>query len=152
MALQDDLKQMADNSCLVTCYIKAALELSGENSTDKNILHVLGRLYYSENGALDKDCFVLDADKIFTFLGVIAKVNKLNTVINNISNVQNIYDTVKTINNDDLTKYKYIVAEYTYNNNSHFVLYKDGQLYFNSLNNSQCVTKGCIKSLRVIYF
>lgn len=115
MAVLNDFKKMAENGSLACCCIKAALELSGENSTDKNICHILNRLYYSSlNNCIDEDCFVKDADKIFTFLGVSARLIKGDV--------------------NSYKSHKYCILEYSSVNNdsnSNYVLYKGGELYYN---------------------
>lgn len=136
MAVLNDFKKMAENGSLACCCIKAALELSGENSTDKNICHILNRLYYSSlNNCIDEDCFVKDADKIFTFLGVNARLVKGDV--------------------NSYKSHKYCILEYSdSNSNNNYVLYKGGELYYNPREDdiTNGIPNGNITSVKVVAF
>lgn len=126
--IQDDLISMGNNACLALCYLKAALEMKGQPAKDQTLLDNLAALYYGH--IISSDCYVDSATKIFDFAGVKARVTKME--------------------GPQVNAAKYVVANYKYGRNNHFVLFKDGRLYFNSLDHSKCVELGYITDVRVI--
>ena len=127
--IQDDLQSMGNSACLALCYLKAGLEMKGQSSYDQDLLNNLAMVYYSHMG-IDADCWVYNPDLLFKALGLKVKVTKQN--------------------GNDVNAAEYVVANYHFNGKNHFVLYKNGQLYFNSLANSKCVQYGEIRDIRIL--
>lgn len=123
--------------CLTLCYIYAFLdyvkgisEWKDEDKVNKELLDTLLYVYYNSE-ALDEDMYVKDADALFDCLGIKAKVFK------------EVYDR-----NSHLQGYNCLQFESGIN--SHWVLYKDDKLLYNSLDYSNCVENGFISGVRRI--
>lgn len=127
--IQDDLQSMADSACLALCYLKAGLDMKGQPSSNQDLLNSLALVYYSRLG-IDGDCYVYDPVLLFKALGLKMKITKQDGA--------------------DVNAAEYVVANYHFNKKNHFVLYKNGQLYFNSLANSMCVQHGEIRDVRIL--
>lgn len=123
--------------CLALCYLYAFLdfklgisEWKDENKVNEELLHALLYVYQHSN-ALDEDMYVKDAEALFECLGANVKVSK------------EVYDKDSTLEGYNCLQFENGV-------NSHWVLYKDNKLLYNSLNYSNCVENGFISGVRRI--
>lgn len=133
MKIQDTLLEMGKYSCLALCYIKAALLKKGEkDNIDKKCLHELVDIYY-DTPYLATDCTVLYPEKI----------------LKKISGCENATVYKSTVP----TNIGYEAFGYSIDGKSfHWILAKDGEIVFNSLQNSRNVSQGKLMSVRVMRF
>ena len=123
MKVQDKIKWWADGLCLALCY----MELFGiKNDEDK--LKIASEAL--RQGFIDWTGIVQNPIGLARLCGhtEVKDVRKVTT-----------YDGHDTV-----------IAYYTNNNYGHFVLVKDGEVVWNSLEKSVCVEKGHIDSYRII--
>ncbi len=125
--LQKNIEQIAKNGCLAMCYLYClGIECSGYGY----IGYVSDAIDF---GYLDKECTVLDADK---YLGFFAGIDRFKVLKKNISSIFEIKDRTPVC--------------YEYGKNRHWVVVENGKIVFNSLANSQCVSRGKPVEARVI--
>jgi|WetSurMetagenome_2_1015567.scaffolds.fasta_scaffold06020_6 hypothetical protein len=115
MNIQSKCKTIGEYGCLAFCYLWCARIPEESLITDFDKL--VGK------GAIDKDCTVLDAVKVYAHFGVRANVTK------------SFAPPAKG------AKY---VAKWTNNGYNHFVGMIDGQVTYNPLDVSVCITSGKI--------
>lgn len=114
-------------SCLAMCYLYCI----GIDGDEMDYIKCISDAI--DNGYLDSECTVLDANKfLFAFSGRKFEVEK--KVCASINNIK------------DPTP-----VRYTYQGNSHWVVVENGEIVFNSLLNSVCVSKGRPDTMRVIH-
>lgn len=120
--IQDKIKEWADGLCLALCY----MELFGiHNDGDK--LKIASEAV--RQGFIDWTGFVQNPIGLAKLCGhmEVKDIKKTSTYEG--------HDTV--------------VANFTYNGFNHFVLVKDGEVVWNSLEHSKCVENGKIESYRI---
>ena len=104
--------------CLAMCYLYCV----GIRDNALEYIRILSDCM--NKGILDKECTVLDAQKFLRYVtGKEYEVTKKQ------------YDDLKKITEPYPVKY-------SYNGRSHWVVVEKGKIVFNSLINSQCITKG----------
>lgn len=128
--LAKNIQAIAKNGCLAMCYLYCVGLGDNEYSTIGLISEAM------DDGLLDKDCFVSDADK---FLNSLLGENKVKVLKKNITNLDEI-------------KGDYCPVRFDYNGSSHWVVVSNGRIIFNPLLNSKCVNKGKPTSARIITF
>ena len=113
-----NIEAIGKYGCLAMCYIYCM----GIDPSKESYVQIVSDAMYEK--LLDNECTVLDAAKFLSWLtGKRYNVQK------------------KQI--DDLKKIKEPTPiKYSYNGRSHWVVVQAGKIVFNSLINSQCVTKG----------
>lgn len=123
---QTRAKTIGAFGCLAMCYLYCA----GLDGQDWEYMKRVSDAM--EEGLLDGDCTVLDAEKFLeAFTGKKWRVEKKVCV--------------------DISKIKKATpVRYDYNGANHWVVIQEGKIVFNSLINSQCVMKGKPSTMRVI--
>lgn len=122
MKIQDKLKWLADGACLALCY----MELFGIHN-DEDKLKILAEAV--RQGYVEWDSTVVNPIGLARLCGrmEVKDIKRVTTYEG--------HDTV--------------VANFTHNGFNHFVLVKDGNVVWNSLEKSVCVEKGSIESYRI---
>ena len=120
--IQDKLKEMADGLCLALCYT----ELWGiHNDGDK--LKIIAEAI--RQGYVEWDGTVKNPVELARLCGHTEVINIKKSAT---------YDGHDTV-----------PANFTHNGFNHFVLVKDGEVVWNSLEHSKCVENGKIESYRI---
>ncbi len=122
MKVQDKIKELADGICLALCYC----ELWGiHNDGDK--LKIIAEAV--RQGYINWDGTVVNPIGLAKLCGhtEVKDIRKATTYIGS--------DTV--------------VANFTFNGFNHFVLVKNGEVVWNSIEHSKCVENGNIESFRI---
>lgn len=141
MYLQSRIKDISDTCCLALSYLFAGYHYQASDvpETDEKKEYVELCAFNSlivalkNSSILDKDATVKDAEKLLSCIdGIKAKVEKKN-----IEKIADLPDGYSAVN-------------FVYNGNNHWVLYKDRQLLYNSLENSQCFSYGKPTEARII--
>jgi hypothetical protein len=114
--IADNIKPIAKYGCLAMCYLYCV----GIEDTLEMIRIISDCM---KKGILDNECTVTNARR---YLQYVTGKN---------------YDVTKEQFND-LKKVKGYPVRYVYNGKGHWVVVDNGKIVFNSLINSQCVTKG----------
>lgn len=141
MNLQDKYICFGKWSCLAQCYIYAALHniASVEERENKDFMESMVNSIllaaFSDKTLLDDECTVLDGAEL---------MNRVGDKKYRVEKLENISSAL------DLPM-GYAAVRFDYNNNSHWVLFKDQKRLYNSLAFSNCVTYGKIAAARVIY-
>lgn len=112
--------------CLAMCY----LYCMGFGGEDTDFIRLVASAI--ENGLLDEECTVLDAEKYINWFSG----RKVTVVKKKVSNIKDI---------KDLTP-----VAYDYNGKRHWVVVQNGKIVFNSIMNSLCVNKGKPAEARII--
>lgn len=142
MKLQDKYVVFGDNSCLAICYIYAVLHYTADRVEQANLYYLETMvdtclLQAFNNGLLDEECKVLDADKLITTINPNVKVR---------------VEKMKITTLQDLPSEGYAAVNYSFNGKNHWVLFKDRMELYNSLENSVCRKYGSPTDARVINF
>lgn len=118
MEVAKNIEAIGKYGCLAMCYIYCM----GIDPEKESYCQIVSDAM--DEKLLDNECTVLDAEKFLLWLtGKRYKVSKKQ------------YDDIKKIKEPTPVKY-------SYNGRSHWVVVEKGKIVFNSLINSQCVTKG----------
>lgn len=128
--LAENIKAIGDYGCLAMCYIYCA-GIDPDNELE--YINIVNRAI--KRGILDKECTVLDANKLLEF------VTGRKYIVTKKQLTEDF-----TINN--LTEPTPVL--YKYNGKGHFVVVQKGKIIFNSLMNSVCVAKGKAQEVRLI--
>jgi len=120
--IQDDLKKLADGCCLAMCYLEMwGIKDSGDKL--KLLAEAVRQNYIKWDGT------VVNPIGLARLCGHTEVINIKKSAT---------YDGHDTV-----------PANFTYNGFNHFVLVKDGEVVWNSLEHSKCVENGHIESFRV---
>lgn len=118
MDVAKNIKAIGEYGCLAMCYLYC-VGIDGDCSD-----YIRSVSNAMNQGLLDSECTVLDASKYLEyFTGRKFKVSKKNV------------KDISEITSPTPVRYKY-------NGHCHWVVVENGKIVFNSLANSQCVTKG----------
>ena len=129
MSLQDFFKSAGEGSCLALCYIRAAL---GKDATPQMMFDALYKAAERNIINVKKDCFVEDAIALMK-----------------VANPKKVYSVIKK-DVSSIAGIKLGAVRYSYNGYSHWVLVENGNISFNSIDDSQCVKYGTVKEARLI--
>lgn len=130
MKIQTFMEKAGKGACLSLCYIKA----SKPDATETELFDILWEA--NEKGIIDAndDCYVRDAISLMK----LANPNKKYSVTKQkISSLDELGDKTACVN-------------FSHNGYNHWVLVKNGEIIFNSLDNSVCVSKGAPVDARII--
>lgn len=128
--LAKNIQAIAENGCLAMCYLYCV----GIGDSEYNTIGIISEAM--DEGLLDKDCFVSDADKF------------LNSILG-----KNIVKVLKKdIKSLDEIRGDYCPVRFDYNGKSHWVVVSNGKIIFNPLLNSKCVNKGKPTSARILTY
>lgn len=125
--LSKNIDQIAKNGCLAMCYLFCIGLEGSEMDYIDNVSTAI------DFGYLKGDCTVYDADK---YLGFFAGEGRYKVLKKNISSIAEIKERTPVC--------------YEYGKNQHWVVVENGKIVFNSLANSQCVTRGKPTQARII--
>lgn len=114
--------------CLAMCYTFCM----GVETDETEYIRILSRAI--NNGYLDNECTVLDAEKYIEYISG----RKVTVKKQKITSIENIIERTP--------------VAFEYNNNKHWVVVENGKIVFNSLINSVCVTKGKPAEARIIKY
>lgn len=130
MKIQTFFEKAGKGACLALCYIRASL---GEKATPNVMFDVLWKA--SEKGILvaEDDFFVKDA----VALGQLASGKKFSVTKQKISSIEELEGKLAAVN-------------FQNGKFNHWVLVENGQIVFDSLEDSQCVKYGKPVDARVI--
>lgn len=118
MEVTDNIKAIGKYGCLAMCYLYCV----GIRDNTAEYVRIVSDCM--NRGLLDEECTVLDAAKYLEYVtGKRYDVSKKQ------------YDDISKIEGPYPVKY-------SYNGRSHWAVIENGKIVFNSLLNSQCVTKG----------
>lgn len=139
--IQTFCKSVGDSGCLALCYIYACLDIIepirlknyNKKQLNEKLICALLYVYYNTNSLAD-DMTVLDACGIFK--AITGGQYKFTVYKDNY------------IKGDKLEGYNCV--NFISGKNNHWVLYKDGELLFNSLDYSNCVENGVMSDIRRI--
>lgn len=124
--IQSTLKKIGDEGCYFLCLLKAC------NVMEHKILDA----YYKclRHDYIGDDCFIKDGISILRMFGMnVSKMDKVDAESINLER-----------------DYKVKIACYVNGRYTHFVLYKDGEIW-DSLGDSNTVRNGVLKSWRLYY-
>lgn len=128
MKIQTFMEKCGKGACLALCYIKAALP----NATEAELFDILWEA--NKKGIIDAndDCYVKDAISLMKLANPDAKYSVTKQTISTIQGIE-----LGAVNFEN-------------NGYNHWVLVEKGQIVFDSLDNSVCVSKGAPVGARII--
>lgn len=129
MNIQDFMLSAGKGACLALCYIRTAL---GKDATPTQMFGALWKAV--ENGIVGEDMFVKDAIGLM----MLTNPNKTyNVVKKNITTLNDLNGELAAVN-------------FEHKGFNHFILVENGNVLFDSLDDSKCVTYGKPTSARII--
>lgn len=124
MKIQNKLKNISENGCLLFCYAYV-MGLKEKEVIEKYEDWVKLKL-------INPDCYVMDGDKLINYMGCCELFTK--------------YKIKSGVSGKGL-----YIACYELNFKNHFVVMKNDNIIYNSLDNSVCVSKGKLNKNKCRY-
>ena len=139
--LQDIYTQAGKYSCLCQCYLYAVIDKAGvKEDLVPLVLNQAILNAYLENTDIDNEFFVKNP---------VSLMNKMSSVVSNSELTFNVIK--KDITSvKDLPMVGYAAVRFDFNGHSHWVLFKNQVLLYNSLSDSQCFKYGKPTTARII--
>lgn len=131
MGIQDFFISAGNGACLAMCYVVAALK---ERTSPTMIFETLWTAAKQSVIEVEDDCFVKDAVKLMSIANPTKKYSVVKQAIHSLVDLNG----------------ETACVNFSYKGYNHWVLVEDGEIVFNSLDNSQCVKYGEPIDARII--